>query len=518
MRIRYLRMGVILVILWFSALGANPVELPGKFVTAEAKISSGGEQTKILKLGRPFMSHMVLQQKKSIPVWGSAEPNESVTVQIGSQTKIGHPSANGSWRVVLDPMVPGSPLKMTIKASGGARIILEDILVGEVWLCAGQSNMEFKLSQAQGGKEAVLSSNHPEIRLFNLTGIVRPDPVAWDQVALERINRKDFFEGKWEACSPESSANFSAIGYFFGATLAASRAVPVGLIELAVGGAPAESFVSRERLEKDTILKKILSNWKSNELVMSWCRERAAQNLANSVDPQQRHPFEPAYLYESGISLLAGFPIRGVIWYQGESNAHNAGLYELLLPALVDSWRKGWKSGKLPFYLAQLSGMERKEWPEFRDTQRRISKSLSNTGMVITFDLGDSLNVHPTRKKEIGVRFAALARHELYGETKAPRSPELKKLEWMKDQLILTFNFSDALKTTDGAVVREIEVAGADGNFIPVLVGIFKNKLMVETKGLDPKIIRYGWRPFSRGNLVNEANLPVSTFKYFIEK
>ncbi len=515
---RILKICTMMIILWFTSAGGYAFPLAGNTFSKRGKTSDASENATVLKLGRPFMSHMVLQQKQPIPVWGTSIPNEAITVKIGTQTKVGRSSADGSWRIVLDAMVPCGTLKMNISTADSASIILEDILVGEVWLCAGQSNMEFKLGQAVGGKEAVQESNHPEIRLFNLSGIVRPDPVAWDRKALERINNMDFFEGKWEECTPGSSANFSAIGYFFGVTLAASRAVPVGLIELAVGGAPAEAFVDKKYLEPDSLLKKISVNWKHNDLVMDWCRQRALQNLANSDDMHQRHPFEPSYIFESGLSSLAGFPIKGVIWYQGESNADNPALYERLFPALVESWRKGWKSKNLPFYFAQLSGLERKEWPEFRDMQHRLAKSISNSGMVVTFDLGDSLNVHPTRKKEVGERFASLALHEVYGIAKAPVSPELKKLECKKDRLVLTFKDAGTLKTSDGALPREIEIAGADGNFKTAQAQIVGNKLVVGTKGWNPNLIRYGWKPFSRGNLVNEANLPVPTFKYVINK
>jgi len=163
-----------------------------------------------------------------------------------------------------------------------------------------------------------------------------------------------------------------------------------------------------------------------------------------------------------------------------------------------------------------LSGIERKGWPEFRDMQRNLARTVPSAGMVVTFDLGDSLNVHPTRKKEVGERFASLALHECYGDRKAPLGPELKKVDLQKDKLILTFDFTVALKTSDGSAPREVEVAGADGKFATVQAEIFGNKLIIGTKGLDPKVIRYGWKPFSRGNLVNEANLPVSTFKYLL--
>ncbi len=494
----------------FTAVIVTP---DGKEAVKDLVYSPDQKRKNSLTLARPFMDHMVLQRNKPIPVWGTAQANQLITVEIGTQKKSIKSAYDGTWKVILEPMVPGKVLTMKVSTQEDDPIIIDDIVVGDVWLCSGQSNMEFTLRQSAGGKEAVEASSHHEIRLFNLSGIVRPDNTAWDTTALGRLNKFEFFEGKWEKCSPETSSGFSAIGYYFGKEIAQQTAVPVGLIEVAVGGAPAEAFVDRSSLATNPKLAKTLGNWRKNELIMDWCRERAEKNLANATNPQQHHPFEPAYIFESAITKLAGFPIKGVIWYQGESNAHNAKLFENLFPALISSWRKAWNEPNLPFYFAQLSSIDRPEWPEFRDAQRKLAQKITACGMVVTSDLGDSLNVHPIRKQEIGHRFALQTLRKTYGQSVMADGPlPLKAVKSGKAEVEIIFNPNQKLHTTDTKPISELEAAGSDSAFYPIHGELKNNKILINTVGREINLVRYAWKPFSRGNLVNVSGLPASTF------
>jgi sialate O-acetylesterase len=246
---------------------------------------------------------------------------------------------------------------------------------------------------------------------------------------------------------------------------------------------------------------------------MDWCRERAALNISLSKDEFQRHPFEPAYVYEAGIQQLAGLPVCGVIWYQGESNAHNAEHYSRAFPALVQSWRRTFNYQEMPFYFAQLSSLNRSSWPHFRDVQRQLSLSVPHSGMVVTSDLGDSLNVHPTRKREVGERFAKLALANNYGQKLICSGPEVRGFKQTGEQIRIQFNRAVQLQTSDRAAVREFEIAGPNGIFVPVKAVVQGNEILIQTEIKEIQKIRYGWQSYSRGNLVNEAGLPASTFE-----
>jgi sialate O-acetylesterase len=251
---------------------------------------------------------------------------------------------------------------------------------------------------------------------------------------------------------------------------------------------------------------------------MDWCRDRVKLNISLSKNELQRHPFEPAYIYESGIQVLAGMPVSGVIWYQGESNAHNAEHYKNAFPALVNSWRSTFNNPEMPFYFAQLSSLNRPSWPYFRNIQRQLSLSVPNTAMVETSDLGDSLNVHPKRKREVGERFAKLALAKVYGQKLEYSGPEVLEFKQIGEMIRIQFNHASQLKTSEGMQLREFEIAGRDGVFELVNASVNGEEIVIQTQIKNVQKIRYGWNPFSRGNLVNEAGLPASTFEIEIDK
>ncbi|MDP3180652.1 MAG: sialate O-acetylesterase, partial [Bacteroidota bacterium] len=413
-----------------------------------------------LNLAPVFRNHMVLQQKANIRIWGKANSGSEIVGEFNQQTDKCIANESGEWSLNFNQAPTGGPYTLKVSAGNQQTIVLDDILVGELWVCAGQSNMEFPLKDAAKASSDISKSENPNIRLFNLKGIVRPDDSKWDSLSLDKINKLEFFEGTWKSCDTETVADFSAIGYYFGKMLNENLNVPVGIIQVSVGGTPVEAFIDRKTLEFDPQLVDVLYKWKQNDFIMDWCRERAKLNISLSKNELQRHPFEPAYIYEAGIQALAGFAVSGVIWYQGESNAHNAEHYRNAFPALVKSWRKTFNHPEMPFYFAQLSSMNRPSWPLFRDVQRQLSLSVPYSGMVVTNDLGDSLDVHPKRKREVGERFARLALAKVYGQKLKYSGPEILGFKQTGEQIRIQFNHANQLKTSDNMPLRELEIAG----------------------------------------------------------
>ena len=467
-----------------------------------------------LQLASVFDHHMVLQQKKPIPVWGNANAGQTIAVTFGSQKRTTVAGENGHWEVVFEPVTAGGPFTLAVTAGSNQAITLQNIMVGEVWVCAGQSNMEFRLNQAREARQMISGAGGDNLRLLNKTGIVRPDDVAWDSLSLARIDRLHYFNGTWTPSTPADAAHFSAIGYSFGKKIAETLRVPVGMINISVGGAPVEAFIDRRTLEFEPTLVDVLTNWKQNDILMEWVRLRAARNLSGSPDRPHRHPYEPAYVYEAALSDWRGLPIAGVIWYQGESNAHNPLHYQNAFAALVQSWRATFEKPDLPFYFAQLSSLNRPSWPYFRDVQRRVAHTLPNSAMVVTSDLGDSLDVHPVRKIEVGTRFADIALANVYGIVGITSgSPEPNALQQVNGKLIITFMNARTLSTSDNQPLRELEIEGPDGIFKTVTGKLKGNQIIVDTGDAAITRVRYGWKPYSRGNLVNEAGWPASTFE-----
>ena len=473
-----------------------------------AKEQSNGK----LSVDFPFGNHMVLQQQQNIQLRGNCKPGAVITVEIGTQRHTTLTLPEGRWSVVLDPMTPGNKLSLKIAASYGEKILIEDILVGEVWFCSGQSNMEFRLDQSEQGVEAMANAVDEQFRLLNYHGIAATADVAWDPTILERVNSLHYFEGSWERNSPIEAAAFSAIAWHFGRELRKKLGVPVGLVQVAVGGAPAESFADSVTLNTCCPMDSQMPGWLNNDLVMDWCRIRAGKNISLSNTYGQKHPFMPSYIFDAGISCFEGFPVKGVIFYQGESNAHNSSYYQIVFPALVKSWRGFWKDEKLPFIFAQLSSIQRQGWELFRDGQRRMAENIPFTAMVVTSDLGDSLNVHPIRKREVGQRFALQALAKVYGLALNSDGPNPVTAARNGKTTVVVFRSARRLGTTDSKPLRELEVAGKDAVFHPAAGRLSDNKIIIGDDLKDIQQVRYGWKAYSKGNLINEDGLPASTF------
>ena len=471
-----------------------------------------------LQMSRMYSDNMVLQRGRNLTIQGKADAGEKVTVSIAGQKKKAVTAANGKWQVVLDPLKAGGPYTLKI-ATPKRELVYNKVLAGEVWLCSGQSNMEFSLWGAATAKEDVPTAANAQIRLYDMKARWRTNAVEWEASVLDSLNHLQYFtDATWTECNPETAGAFSAVAYYFGKMLQDSLQVPVGLICNAIGGSPAEAWVDRRTLEYE--FPAILRDWTRNDFIQDWVRGRASLNVKKSADKFQRHPYEPCYLYESGILPLQEYPIQGVIWYQGESNAHNKDAHEKLFPMLVNSWRNYWKNPEMPFYFVQLSSINRPSWPWFRDSQRRLMEKMEHTGMAVSSDKGDSLDVHPIQKKEVGERLARWALNRTYGfEKVVPSGPLYKSVTFEKGKAYVEFKYAEGMKpSVEGEKLRTFEIAGEDGRFYPAQAEVEGGKIKVWSKEVKhPKAVRYGWQPFTRANLVNAEGLPASTFRTDVE-
>lgn len=465
-----------------------------------------------LRMSPLYTDNMILQRNTPLTIQGIANAGDQVTVSIARQQLTTRTDSNGKWSIQLLPLNTGGPYTLNI-STHGKKLQYNNVLAGEVWLCSGQSNMEFMLKQASTASLDIPQSTDPQLRLFDMKARWRTNAVEWDATVLDSLNHLLYYHStEWKLASPEATADFSAIAYYFGKMLRDSLNVPVGLICNAIGGAPTEAWVDRASLEYE--FPAILKDWTRNDFIQDWVRGRAALNIKKATNPLQRHPYEPCYLYESGILPLDNYPIKGIIWYQGESNAHNREAHEKLFKLLVSSWRKNWNDDRLPIYYVQLSSLDRPSWTWFRDSQRRMLEEIPATGMAVSSDQGDSLDVHPTFKKPIGERLARWALNKTYQRNTIPSGPLFRHADVREGAVYLSFDYAEGMKSSDDQRLRTFELAETEGLYYPATAEIVGNKVKVSSHEVPhPRYIRYGWQPFTRANLVNGADLPASTFR-----
>jgi len=466
-----------------------------------------------LSLSPLFTDHMVLQRDKPIRIFGTADAGQKISLLFAGVEKSAIAGPDGNWSAEFAPMEAGGPYELTVL--NGSTIRIQDILVGEVWLCSGQSNMAFPLKREKNNKTEIPGAAHPEIRLFNFNAVAWPGNGEFSEEEMRKTNRGEYLiAGPWQECTPETAAEFSAVAYYFGKELNKMLNVPIGLIHNAIGGSNTESWINRKTLESHPEFVNMLTDWLHNEQVQEWCRIRAADNLQKSDNPNQLHPFAPSYLFGTGISPLQNFPFRGVIWYQGESNAEKIEQHEELFTTMVTDWRQFLGNGDLPFFYVQLSSMNRETWPEFRDSQRRLMSQIPNSGMVVTSDIGNPTNVHPKNKKDVGYRLSLWALSKVYGFDLEYSGPLYRSKEIHNKKVILFFDHSTSgLSTAGGDKLRGFEIAGEEGIFRPAKVKISGSTVQVSGKNIPhPKNVRYGWMPYTDANLINWEGLPASTF------
>jgi sialate O-acetylesterase len=429
-----------------------------------------------LKLPQHFGNHMVLQRNAGIPIYGKANAGQKIDVTFNDRSLSTSADVYGNWKVTFPAMPAGGPYQLRIRTDG-TNIVFNDILLGDVWLCSGQSNMAFPLKNSAGAAQELKQAENKNLRLFKMNPLSETNNTAWDSAVLAKTNKLEFFSGSWQSSDSASAAGFSAVGYHFGQKIQASENVPVGLIEIALGGSPIESWIDRKTLEHHEQLVGLLINWRKSDFIMPWVRERADVNLENSSVAKQRHPYEPAYNYEAGIAKLIQSPIKGVIWYQGESNTHNAELYQAEFKTLVQSWREKWHQN-LPFYYVQLSSIERPSWPSFRNMQRELQSQVPGVGMAVSSDLGDSLDVHPVEKREIGRRLALLALKGTYGRRLKASGPIASSALKEQNEVVITFSEAKQLSAKDHKALEGFELLTDKGKHIPVSAAIKKTRFI----------------------------------------
>jgi sialate O-acetylesterase len=476
-----------------------------------------------LKVAPIYTDGMVLQRERPLVIHGTANAGDKVVVTFGSKkAKATASVADGSWSVTLPAMQANAkPQKLTISTKD-SQLIFSDVLVGDVWLCSGQSNMEFRVNESVNSEqkaEKEYAETAPNIRLFDMKARWLTYNSVWPETMLDSLRQRNYYkETSWQHATPETVARFSAIGFSFGRELADSLNVPIGLICNAVGGSNTESWVDRKTLEFE--FPDILYNFSKNDFIQPWVRERAAYNVSASGNANHVHPYTPAYLFEAGIQPLDHFAIKGTIWYQGESNAHNIEAHERLFGLLLNSWRNYWNDEDMPFIFVQLSGINRPSWPQFRDSQRQLADKLSNCYMAVSFDKGDSTNVHPRRKLAIGQRVARQALNHVYGRTDiVPAGPVPSKAQRKGSAVYLSFDNGQGLHASTGDKIITFEVAEQPGLYRAATAEVTADgRLKVSAPDVkSPRYVRYGWQPFSRANLVNALGLPCSTFELTVD-
>lgn len=452
-----------------------------------------------------FSEHAVFQQGISVPVWGTADNGEQVTVEFNGQRKQAT-TIDNKWMVQLDAMPAGGPYNLLI-AGKDSRIEIKDIYVGEVWVCSGQSNMERQLGPRPpqplitNWEQERDAANYPLIREYYVPITSADDPV-------EDIG------SKWVVCSPGTVQEFSCVGYFFARDLYKALNIPVGMIFSAVGGTPAEFWTSRAELENYPEFKAIVEKY--DQSLINFPKQLAQYKRDGSIGEAPENPAQSRHVfghYNAMIAPLQPYAIKGAIWYQGEANAHNPEQYKTLLPLMIKNWRETWEQGDFPFLFVQVAPFKDMP-PGIRDAQLVSLKSTKNTALIVTTDCGDANDIHPSHKQPVGYRLSLAARALAYGEELEYSGPVYQFMEVKGDKAIVYFSHATSGLTSKNGALKGFTIAGKDGNFVQANAQIKNNTVIVSNPNVKkPVAVRYGWANVPDVNLYNKANLPASPFK-----
>ena len=476
-----------------------------------------------ITLPKVLSSHMVVQRDLPVHIWGMAEPNEAVSVEFRGETRSTHADRLGLWSVYLAPGAAGGPFDLTVKGTpkeanaAAPPIVLSDILVGDIWLASGQSNMEFPLSRSATAAQDLPNASNPRIRLLMVNK--RASDYA----------EADIDSGGWAVSDPETAKDFSAVAWYFGRDISQRENVPIGLIDATWGGTVAESWVRLTALGADASLAPLFvsrGKMTDHELV-GRLEEKDQQNqiaearAAGKAIPQfPWHPplnsWAPGLLWNGMIAPLTPFPLRGVLWYQGESNSalERAPLYNRIFRALIEDWRRQWAIGDFPFLYVQISNFKStpaEDWAVLREQQRRTLE-MRNTAMAVTIDIGNPDDVHPTDKVDVGLRLARAARALTYGESVEYNGPSFRQTTPEGSAIRVWFDHAKGLMAKGGEVTG-FEVAGADGRFARANAKIDGETVLASSPDVaNPVAVRYGWANSPQCDLFNGEGLPASPF------
>lgn len=498
-----------------------------------------------LKVPAIFGHNMVLQRGVAFPVWGTANPGDEIYVHFEQKTPDGKreegkpvkAGKDGKWLVKIGPFETGEGGTLTIKAPDRKnakgrdepdQVVFKNVLIGEVWICSGQSNMLWTVAQSANAEESIKTANFPKIRLISIPRKTSLTP-------------QSNVDAKWVECSPKTVANFSGVGYFFGRDLYKKLDVPIGLIDSSYGGTPAEAWTSREALLGEHSLQYYVENLINASknfdpekaksayalALAKWEVEAKAAELAKKSVPKKPNPppvpgtsaGTPSGLYNAMIAPLVPYAIKGAIWYQGESNAGRAYEYRTLFPTMIHDWRHQWKQGDFPFLLVQLApywdgNSDGVRYAELRDAQLYSTTKLNNVAMAVITDVGDEKDIHPKQKEPVGARLALAARALAYGEKVEYSGPVYKSKTVDGNKVILSFDHLGGGLVAKGEKLIGFTIAGEDGKFVPAEALIQGDQVIVSSSMVEkPVDVRYGWKNYMVVNLWNKAGLPATPFR-----
>jgi sialate O-acetylesterase len=487
-----------------------------------------------LRLPMMISDHSVLQRQVPIHIWGWASAGEHVSVTLHAQSRSADANTYGEWSMWLQPEQAGGPYTLTVSgtAPDSHPLSITDILIGDVWVASGQSNMELPLRGFPGSaviknaEQEIAAADQPQIRLLRIDHKVSDVPT--DNIA-----------NSWTLCTPQTAAEFSAVAYFFGREINHQEHIPIGLIDSTWGGTPIESWMSLDALGDDASFMPVFAararfaNEQSRLAEVKAAEEREDIAAAQAHQPKPEHPWHPfesswvpSDLYNGMIAPLTQYSIKGFLWYQGEANSspERAPLYAKLFPAMIADWRAQWRQGELPFLYVQISSFhsDGEDWGSLRDAQRR-TLSVAHTAMAVSLDVGDVSNVHPADKQTVGARLALAARGMVYDDSSGYSGPAFRQATIEPGGMRVWFDAASGGLRTDagstgavrspGSFESAFELAGDDHKFVrahAVLDG--ETVLVTSTAVRNPRYVRYAWANESKGGLYNQAGLPASTF------
>lgn len=478
-----------------------------------------------VRLPRIFGDNMLLQREIETPLWGKAKPGEKVTVSLGESRATAIADPEGRWLVRIGPFEAGGPHELTV--SGENTLTFKNVLIGEVWVCSGQSNMQFSVRQSSNADGEIGQANFPRMRLFSVQRTVADTP-------------QDDVVGEWVECSSQTVPWFSAVGYFFGWELhKALGGMPIGLIHTSWGGTPSEAWTSLPTLDAEPEIEPFLEYWEERiansdaqtaryyDALETW--KVKVQRAASAGEPppspprrpsdQRRSPHRPASLYSAMIAPLLPYAIRGAIWYQGESNASRAYQYRTLFPMMIEDWRRAWGQGDFPFLFVQLANFfngwtDPRSWAELREAQL-MTLSLPNTGMAVAIDIGERYDIHPKNKQEVGRRLALAALAMVHAKDIVHSGPLYDSMIIEGNKIRLRFNHVGSGLVAAGDALKGFIIAGQDRRFVWADAEIDGDAVTVKNDAVPyPVAVRYAWWDDPEGcNLYNKEGLPASPFR-----